>query len=129
MDGIFGREGWLPNIESERLDLADGNRCMIGQMFPQTASTLYNNFQRVVNSGMLTKKMATQRGFFLPKEAWMSWTPTVDDYALLTDMWIEHMAYLKKPKEPEAVPSPIQQKDINVQDPEAVRIPINKKKQ
>lgn len=109
LDGHFGRRGWLPNIESERLDLKDGNTCMVGQLFPQTANTLKSNFVAMYQAKLMPTEMFTKRGFLLPEKAFWPWTPTSEDYAMLTDVWLDKMARLKAVS---PAISPVQQKDL-----------------
>lgn len=110
LDGWFGRDGWLPVIEEERLDLAKGNTCMIGQLFPRHSSALRNNFTEVISSGVLSVKDARKRGFYLESSNFWPWIPDTEDYDLLTVMWLEKLAALKNPPMPTV--SPIQQADL-----------------
>lgn len=109
LDGYMGREAWLPKIESEKLNLADGNTCMVGQLFPQHVRQMRSNFTAFVNSGALSKSDAVKCGFLLPEKPTFPWSPNHFDYDILTSLWLEKMAELKNPK---SVVSPVQTKDL-----------------
>lgn len=96
LDGYFGRDGWMNSINTRDLNLANGNTCMIGQMFRGINDAMRDNFTAIVARGILSSDQAVARGFYLPKKAILPWTPTNEYYAELTTLWVEKLGALKQ---------------------------------
>lgn len=118
LDGFFGRNGWLPSIDGEILNIRNGDTCVIGQLFPQTATHLRNNFNNMVEKRLMPISSFQRRGFELPESSLIPWRPTVEDYALLTDIWLEKIGELNTPK---PIISPIQREDLTIKPTTHVR--------
>lgn len=118
LNSWFGEGNWANRIVGGNLNLARGNTCMIGQLFPQRAEAMYNNFNAVVRGGTLTVKQAKALGFLLPDSAILPWIPVSMDYGTLTDIWLDQVAQVQKSdaeataEKTKGTPSPIQQKDL-----------------
>ena len=96
LDRTLSRAGWLPNVDGENLDLGNGNKCMIGQLFPQSMRSLETNFARMINSGRLSKMQAKRCGFLLSAPGTGLIVCTRQNYEMLMDVWVDRMASLKK---------------------------------
>lgn len=110
LDRTLTRGGWLPHVKAERLDLRDGNTCMIGQLFPQEAHSLRDNFTQFIRSNHMDTRRAERLGFYLTPRPFAPWSPGATYYADLTGAWKRKMAALKAEDEAKAamgVPSPI----------------------
>ncbi len=126
LDGYFGRDGWLGTINTQRLDLANGNTCMIGQMFQGINDRLRDNFQAIIARGILSKEQAVARGFLLPRKAFLPWTPTNELYAELTTLWVEKLGALKQ-EAARGQLSPIQVADVTPEKKESLLTRLFKK--
>lgn len=77
LDKTFGREVWLKKIKLNKLDLGDGNTCMIGEVL--------GNYSDIGGYG-ITDEKAENMGFFIGDDPFEY--DLDSKYSVLTAVWV-----------------------------------------